>query len=376
MKHAISARVGRWGASLLLSGGILFVGFQTAKGAGAMNKPGPNDDLVKLGFKFEGASTCSNAQCHGADNPQEGKGATTLAEFTQWSGGDKHKDAFSQLSNDQGKAIADKLKIADATTDARCTQCHALDVPKNLQGKGYDKTEGVSCASCHGPSEKWSGPHKEHGWIDKQRAEFKPYQVLLKHWGLYDTQDVYARANKCTSCHLAIDADMVAAGHPQPTFELDYFSKGEKNGGIYTSQHWRDPKIPFYNTMLWSTGQAVSLRDAMQQLADRANMKADAKAITDAYNQAMAHYSVFRGTGYTTTIKSDPMSAALAGAVKGGNMASVATAANDIADAVGKIAPGLGVTKWDQARVHGGLQYRRKDPPPPPNRANGMEQQA
>src|SRR5690242_9718307 len=131
MKHAMCARVGRLGASLLLAGGILFLVFQPSPTAGqpaGMKKPGPNDDLVKLGVKFDGAQTCSNAKCHGADAPQEGKGATTRAEFTQWSGGDKHKDAFGQLSDDKGKATAAKLSIADATTSARCTQCHALDV--------------------------------------------------------------------------------------------------------------------------------------------------------------------------------------------------------------------------------------------------------
>jgi hypothetical protein len=378
MKNAMCGRVGRWGASLLLSGGILVFGFQQyASGAGAegsMKRPGPNDDLLKLNFKFDGAQSCSNAQCHGADAPKEGKGATTLAEYTQWSGGDKHKDAFGQLSNDQGKKIADALKIADATTDARCTQCHALDVPKNLQGKQYDKSEGVSCASCHGPSEKWLSPHKEKGWTEKQRVQYKTHDALLKATGLFDTKSVIDRANKCTSCHLSIDADMVAAGHPQPTFELDYFSKDDKAGGIYTSQHWRNPNVPFYNASLWSTGQAVSVRDAMHQLADRAGMKADAKAVTDAFNQAMAHYSVFRGTGYTG--KWDPTSGMLTKAMTAKDMAGVAKNAQMIADEAGKAAPGVGAAKWDKARTTAVLQYLLKDPTPAYYGDKGMEQQA
>jgi hypothetical protein len=273
-----------------------------------------------------------------------------------------------------GKKIADTLKIADATADARCTQCHALDVPQKLQGKQYDKSEGVSCASCHGPSEKWLSPHKEKGWTEKQREALKTHDALLKQWGLYDTKSVIARADKCTSCHLAIDADMVAAGHPQPTFELDYFSKSEAKGGIYTAQHWRDPNVPFYNATLWSTGQAVSVRDAMHQLADRAGMKADAKAVTDAFNQAMAHYSVFRGTGYTT--KWDPTSGALAKAMTGKDMAGVAKNAQMIAAEAGKIAPGVGAAKWDKARTAAVLPYLLKDPTPAAYGDKGMEQQA
>src|SRR4051812_48712604 len=120
MKHGTSARIKRLAAGLLLTGGAMLLAFQPsttsgqAAAAAGGKRPGPNDDLLMLGFKFEGAQSCSNAQCHGADAPKEGKGATTLAEFTQWSGGDKHKDAFGQLGDEKGKAIADKLKIADA----------------------------------------------------------------------------------------------------------------------------------------------------------------------------------------------------------------------------------------------------------------------
>jgi hypothetical protein len=371
-------RVGRWGASVLLSGGILaFGGFQqyaSGQGAAGAKRPGPNDDLLKLNFKFDGAASCSNAQCHGADAPKEGKGATTLAEYTQWSSGDKHKDAYGQLTNDEGKKIAAAMKIPDATADKRCTDCHALDVPKALNGKQYDKTEGVSCASCHGPSEKWIGPHKEKGWTEKQRAQYKTHDALLKATGLFDTKSVIDRANKCTSCHLSIDAEMVAAGHPQPTFELDYFSKSEAKGGIYTAQHWRDPNVPFYNASLWSTGQAVSLRDAMHQLAERAGGKADAKAVADAYSQAMAHYGVFRGTGYTT--KWDPTAAALAKAVIGKDMAGIAKNAQMIADEAGKLAPSVGAAKWDKARTSGVLGYLLKDNSIAAYGEKGMEQQA
>jgi hypothetical protein len=135
-----AARVQRLGACVLLAGGALLLTLipgrsagQTAAGAGAAAKQ-PNADLFKLNMKFEGSQSCANAKCHGNDAPQEGKGATTLAELTQWSGGDKHAKAFGQLSEPKGAEIAGKLKIADATTSARCTGCHALPAPKPLQG--------------------------------------------------------------------------------------------------------------------------------------------------------------------------------------------------------------------------------------------------
>src|SRR5688500_12518113 len=129
-------RFGRLGAGVLLAGGMLcFILMQpatTAVGqvaaASAGNKPGYTDDFAKLGFKFEGASTCSNVKCHGADEPKEGAGATTLAEFTQWSGGDLHAKAHEQLAEEASTKIAEALKIE--ATDARCLSCHSTNAPE------------------------------------------------------------------------------------------------------------------------------------------------------------------------------------------------------------------------------------------------------
>src|SRR5439155_25121058 len=113
--------------------------------------------------------------------------------------------------------------------------------------------------------------------------------TILKTLGLYDTKPFVARAEKCTSCHLAIDAAMVAAGHPQPQFELAYFS----NPQVYEDRHWR--QIEGYNDVkIWAAGQLVCVRDAMKQLADRAAGAASDELVKDAYEQAMAHYSMFR----------------------------------------------------------------------------------
>ena len=65
---------GRLGALVALGGGILVLLFQPqlkgqagAAAAAAANPPGFSDEFAKLGIKFEGAASCSNSQCHGAD---------------------------------------------------------------------------------------------------------------------------------------------------------------------------------------------------------------------------------------------------------------------------------------------------------------------
>jgi hypothetical protein len=365
MKRIFSKGVGRLGA-FLASAGVAVVAAVSlqpvslqgaAAGGGAVQRVGPAEDFIKLGIKFDGAQSCSNADCHGAAQPQA-KGTTTKVEYKKWSAGDAHHKAFETLVNDKSAMIAQKLKIADATTDARCTSCHALTVPANLNGKQYNVQEGVTCASCHGPSGKWLEPHATEGWTEKERQKLKTHDAMLKTWGLYDTKSPLARAEKCTSCHLAIDADMVTAGHPQPVFELAYFSKDAEHGGVYASQHWREPNLPFYDAQLWANGQVVALRDAMLQLARRAGGQ-DAKAVATAYDQAMGHASVLPGLAALGAVPAGALDAqvkAVSAAKQGNNMQQLATAANAAAAAANAQAPKLAAWKPAQQGVTAAMQ--------------------
>ena len=82
--------------------------------------------------------------------------------------------------------------------------------------------EGVSCESCHGPASAWLGPH---------------IQPTAKHedmvrLGLVDNKNLHVRTERCLTCHLGakgmeVDHEMIAAGHPDLTFELDSFTAVE-----------------------------------------------------------------------------------------------------------------------------------------------------
>src|SRR5688572_3123111 len=245
--------------------------------------------LADLGLKFDGARTCAAADCHG----KKGDVAPPTEighEYTIWrSGQDKHALAFDTLGKDDSKAIGEKMptKIADTKTSAACLACHALNVPAKLHGDEFSIKEGNTCASCHGPSEKWLKPHQDKAWTEAQRKKAGSHAALLKEWGLYDTKPVSARAQICAGCHLAIDADMIAAGHPQPKFELDWYSEIEP-------KHWMDPRSAYFGTKLWLAGQVVSLRDAMHQLEMRAKQKKSPELVKAAAQQAMAHLSVLK----------------------------------------------------------------------------------
>ncbi len=79
------------------------------------------------------------------------------------------------------------------------------------------------------------------------------------------------RSAKCLTCHLGtaekfVDHEMIAAGHPDLTFELGLFS-------FVMPPHWKIPEQgnPWRQVQAWGVGQAVQLRESLNRLARRAN---------------------------------------------------------------------------------------------------------
>ncbi len=264
---------------------------------------GAVDPVAKFGsgaIKFHAAGSCGGEKCHAQPNaaPQGQSGI----EYTVWRSSDPHQGTFTSLTKPSDPKLVDiakKLNIPDATKSERCLSCHALNVPAAMKQAGpkgelLSLKEGISCDACHGPSEKYFDPHSKKGWLEEQRKTLS-HDQLLKTWGLYDTKPAVARAEKCVTCHLAIDQELVKAGHPQPVFELAYYSKFDtfSNDKQHLANHWRDP-AGYFDAKLWAAGQAVCLRDAMNQLATRAAASAPPESLKDAYEQAMGHYAVFK----------------------------------------------------------------------------------
>ena len=344
-------------------GGAAPAGASGAAGTGAASDhPSAYERLSGPKLKFHGSLTCNDVKCHGAAKPNPVPHKYPGDEYTKWARpkeGDKHNKAYRTLNEQASKDIAKKLNIEGAPNAAPdCLKCHALNAPPNMR-IDLRLQEGVTCTACHGPSQKWLEPHKKEGWGNQVRANSN-HDQLLQQVGLYDTRPPVARAELCVSCHLKIEANMVAAGHPQPVFELAYYT----DPYFYTGRHWRDPPVgeegAYYATRLWSAGQIVSLRDALRQLATRA--KADEKApkiaatTTDAYQQALGHYLVLKpflaAAGLADVAKGlDAKRADLDAAVKAGGNAKVAAAASAMADtadgatdAVDKVKPDKAIT--------------------------------
>jgi hypothetical protein len=195
-----------------------------------------------------GANSCSSSSCHGG-------GGASQNQFIVWSLKDFHSQRpAATLATARAKQIGEAAGIHDATTDERCTSCHAplTSVPANLRGEHFRAGEGVSCESCHGPAGNWLRAHTR---TDYPRADRTAA-------GMRDLQNLYVRANVCVACHQNVDADILKAGHPELIFELDGQSVAEP-------KHWRAEKNG-NGAQAWLAGQSVALREMCWQL-DRAH---------------------------------------------------------------------------------------------------------
>lgn len=241
--------------------------------------PGPA--AAQPALKYTGSVSCAASNCHGSTKPRTEY--PKLNENVVWLQKDKHAKAYETLTNEKLKSrvspssITRKLNVAKAETSERCLTCHAVNVKPELRGPKFDVTDGVHCDGCHGPAEKWLEAHAEKGWTHEQSVKL----------GMYDTKDLLLRAEKCVSCHLQIDAQLVAAGHPDlAAFELD-------SSSLRMPPHWRD-RGTWFGSRAWATGQIVSLREAAKQLAERARSNAASKLLDEAAQKVRGHGAVVR----------------------------------------------------------------------------------
>lgn len=223
---------------------------------------------------FMGSQSCKSSSCHG--------GGTDKNQNLLWLKHDKHSHAHAILANAQSKQIASGAGIADPVKSARCTVCHspleALDAARFANPAAQDR--GVSCESCHGPSENWLQFHT--------RTDTSHGQRVAK--GMREARDLYSRANLCVACHHMIDPALEKAGHPSMYFELDgqvdtmLDIKLEAVSGrapntlradgqvLQQKPHWVDEGT-WLGPRAWLTGQAAALREISWKLTQENDPK-------------------------------------------------------------------------------------------------------
>lgn len=213
----------------------------------------------KAVHKHNGVASCATSACHGKVSPVEGRNVW-LNEYHLWSTQDRHSRAYQTLLSDRSRLMAKKLGLANAHTAKVCLDCHADNVPAEKRGAKFQLSDGVACEACHGGSENWLKGHTEP---DASHAN----NVAN---GLYPTENPYPRAALCLSCHVGsaerfADHQMMAAGHPRLTFELDTFTANQPAHYNIDADYIQRKGSPKPGD-LWMTGQIQSAKRLLDMI--------------------------------------------------------------------------------------------------------------
>ena len=223
-------------------------------------KPAPQQE-DQVG-NYSGPGACAASSCHGGVQP---KTIVRIAqnEYSIWAAQDKHALAYSVLANPVSLRMGKILGLAQPPNQSdKCLNCHTLNVKAERRSQTFQSIDtGVSCESCHGPAVGWLGPHTLKNWTHEQSLKL----------GMYDTRNLVKRTEQCLKCHLGtaekeVDHVMIAAGHPDLTFQLATFCAD-------MPRHWK----PAADASAWAdvqelaVGQAVQLREALRRLNRRAS---------------------------------------------------------------------------------------------------------
>jgi hypothetical protein len=211
----------------IVSGAALLALALTTRVAHAQKKgdaPAAPAGAAGASAKFLGMRRC--AMCHRQSetpDPEVTREFCLLNEVTVFRLKDKHAKAFQLLKGDLGKQIGKKLN-KDVAQLEECLSCHSGWLSQQGLTKPPSFESGVTCESCHGPSQRWDQLHSEPSWRQTPITEKKDMDMI-------DVRDPVRRAELCFSCHIGnsdegkvVTHEMYAAGHPPlPSIEIETF---------------------------------------------------------------------------------------------------------------------------------------------------------
>jgi hypothetical protein len=220
---------------------------------------------------YTGVVSCANSGCHGSPAPVANSNVLQN-EYDSWlhAPGPTHVKAYEILYNNKSRIVAKNMKLKTPPYESKiCLDCHSTNVPKELQAGTIELTDGVQCEACHGPAGGWRAQHVQAGWT---------HEDSVKN-GMIDLRNIQERGRICLSCHMGdatktVDHELIAAGHPILTFELDNFTESR-----LMPPHWKAVKdktnpekygAETHGVKAWAVGQASTFREGLLHLSRQA----------------------------------------------------------------------------------------------------------
>ena len=206
---------------------------------------------------YEGVATCAGSTCH--SRPVASGLVVRQNELITWQDphteAGAHSRAWKVLTQPRAEAIAKRLDIGPAEKAPACLACHADPVAAGQRGARFQISDGVGCEACHGGAGGWIASHYAVGATHAANVER----------GMIALDDPKTRAARCLDCHFGgsgehqfVSHRLMAAGHPQISFELDLFTSLQKHHDIdadYSARH----KVIAGPVKTWAVGQAMAL---------------------------------------------------------------------------------------------------------------------
>ena len=206
----------------------------------------------------EGVASCAGSMCHG--RPVASGLVVRQNELITWqdpgSAAGDHSRAWRVLAQPRARAIAQRLGLPSAQTAPICLGCHTD--PAGARGAKFQIADGVGCEACHGGSSEWLASHHAVGGT---------HAVNIAR-GLIPLDQPKARAEVCLNCHFGSPAQgqfvshqIMSAGHPRLSFELDLFSTLQKHYDLNLAYAQR--KRLASGAQIWAVGQAMALERSL-----------------------------------------------------------------------------------------------------------------
>lgn len=209
----------------------------------------------------EGVASCAGSTCH--SRPAPTGVVVRQNELITWqdpsSAAGLHSRAWRVLTESRAQAITGRLGLGRAEQAPACLGCHADPAPAGQRGARYQLSDGVGCESCHGPA---------GGWIASHTAVEATHAANVAK-GMIALDDPKTRASRCLDCHFGGSApgqfvthEMMAAGHPRISFELDLFTSLQRHHDVDADYAKRGKAAPS-GVKTWAVGQTAALERSL-----------------------------------------------------------------------------------------------------------------